>query len=283
MTLVGSPTVGDSVLGNLTGRVAVVTGGGAGIGRATAEAMARAGAAVVVADIDADAASVVALHISEVIGGRAIPSTVDVADEAQVEAMVGLAVRTFGGLHILLNNAAITAPDFLARETTVIDMDVEVWDRRMAVDLKGTMLGCKHAVPAMLAAGGGSIINMSSGAALAGGDTLVAYACAKAGIVALTIYVATAFGQQGIRCNAISPGVVMTQAVSAHLPPDVRDIMLQNHLSPRFGVPNDIANAVVFLASDSSAFINGQTISVDGGLSVHQPQLAQLRSLIQHP
>jgi len=278
-----SPNVNDSHRGNLTGRVAVVTGGGAGIGRASAEAMARAGAAVVVADIDANAASAVALHINEVIGGQAIPSTVDVADETQVAAMVGLAVHTFGALHILLNNAAITAPEFLARETTVIDMDVEVWDRRMAVDLKGTMLGCKHAVPAMLAAGAGSIINMSSGAALAGGDTLVAYGSAKAGVVALTMYVATAFGQQGIRCNAISPGVVMTQAVSAHLPPVARDIMLQNHLSPRFGVSDDIANAVVFLASDASAFINGQTICVDGGLSVHQPQLAQLRSLTQRP
>ena len=283
MSVSDSPNVNDSHQGNLTGRVAVVTGAGAGIGRASAEAMARAGAAVVVADIDADAASSVALHISEVIGGQAIPSTVDVANETQIAAMVDLAVYTFGGLHILHNNAAITAPDFLARETTVIDMDVDVWDRRMAVDLKGTMLGCKHAVPAMLAAGGGSIINMSSGAALAGGDSLVAYGCAKAGIVVLTKYVATAFGQQGIRCNAISPGVVMTQAVSAHLPPVARDIMLQNHLSPRFGAADDIANAVVFLASDASAFINGQTICVDGGLSVHQPQLAQLRSLTQRP
>jgi NAD(P)-dependent dehydrogenase (short-subunit alcohol dehydrogenase family) len=275
------PNVNDKH-GDLTGRVAVVTGAGAGIGRASAEAMARAGASVVVADIDADAARAVALHISKDIGGQAIPSIVDVADETQVSAMVGLAVSTFGGLHILHNNAAITAPEFLARETTVVDMDVDVWDRRMAVDLKGTMLGCKHAVPAMLAAGGGSIINMSSGAALAGGDTLVAYGSAKAGIVALTRYVATTFGQQGIRCNAISPGVVMTEAVNAHLPSEVQDIMAQNHLSPRFGVPNDVANAVVFLAGDGAAFINGQAICVDGGLSVHQPHLAQLRNLAQH-
>lgn len=120
-----------------------MSGAGADIGRATAEAMARAGAAVVVADIDDAAAHAVAVHINEGIGSSAIPCTVAVADETQVAEMVGSAVQTFGGLHIRHNNAGITAPEFLSRLTTVVDVDVEVWDRRTAVALKGTMLGCK--------------------------------------------------------------------------------------------------------------------------------------------
>jgi NAD(P)-dependent dehydrogenase (short-subunit alcohol dehydrogenase family) len=263
--------------GRVEDKVAIVTGGASGLGRATAETLAREGAAVVIADLAGDRADEVVAAI-EAAGGRAAAVRTDVSVEADVAAMVAFAVETFGALHVLHNNAAITDPAHQARDAGILDLDVDTWDRTMAVDLRSVMLGCKHAVPAMIAAGGGSIINTSSGAAFAGNTTLSAYAAAKGGLNSFTLSVATAFGKQGVRCNAVSPANIFSPSVQANVPAAVVEIFEQNVLLPRMGTPQDIANAVLFLASDESSFITGQVLRVDGGSLSHHPALAQLRA-----
>jgi len=166
---------------------------------------------------------------------------------------------------VLHNNAALTSPEVLARDTTVTEMSIEVWDRTLAVNLRSQMLTCKHAIPAMLQSGGGSIINMSSGAANIGDVTRVAYGVSKAGVQALTRYVATAHGKQGIRANAIVPGLVLTPAVTAQLPADMLAFYEETNLTPYVGLPEDLASVVVFLASDDARYVTGQMIAVDGG------------------
>jgi NAD(P)-dependent dehydrogenase (short-subunit alcohol dehydrogenase family) len=145
------------------------------------------------------------------------------------------------------------------------------------------MLGCKHAVPRMIASGGGSIINTSSNAALAGDLSLTAYAAAKGGINTLTLSVATAFGKQGVRCNTVSPAHIASPSLAANVAPAVADALLQQCLVARLGTPQDIANAVLFLASDESSFITGQVLRVDGGALSHLPYVAQRRSMPSGP
>jgi NAD(P)-dependent dehydrogenase (short-subunit alcohol dehydrogenase family) len=261
-------------VGLLEGKVAVVTGSASGIGRATAKLMAREGAKVVVADINDGGAEQVAVDI-RAGGGDAIAVATDVSREADVRAMVAAAVDTFGALHVLHNNAAITSADHLALDGTVVDMELDVWDRTFSVALRGAMLGCKHAVPRMIEAGGGSIVNTSSNSGLSGDLTLTAYSAAKAGINSLTLSVATAFGKQGVRCNAIAPGYIQTEA-SVAVPQELLGVFVSNNLLPRVGEPDDIANAVAFLASDRASFVTGQIIKVDGGQLSHLPHFAYL-------
>jgi NAD(P)-dependent dehydrogenase (short-subunit alcohol dehydrogenase family) len=264
-------------VGSLDGKVAIITGSASGIGRATARAMAREGAQVVVADVNGEGAERVAAEIRGA-DGDAIAVTTDVSSEDDVRAMVAAAVGTFGALHVLHNNAAITSGEHLAFDGTVVDMDLAVWDRTFSVALRGAMLGCKHAVPHMIAAGGGSIINTSSNSSLSGDLTLTAYSAAKAGINSLTRSVATAFGKQRVRCNAVAPGYIQTEA-SVAVPDELLDVFVRNNLLPRVGEPDDIANAVVFLASDLAAFVTGQVIQVDGGQLSHLPHFAHLLDL----
>ncbi|HEV7730578.1 MAG TPA: SDR family oxidoreductase [Candidatus Binatia bacterium] len=260
-------------MGRLAGRVAIVTGGAGGIGRATAIALAREGAQVVVADIDGDAATRVATEI----GAAATAIRVDVSEEPDVVAMIAVAVDTFGRLDVLHNNAALTAPDVLARDTVVTAMSLDVWERTLAVNLRSQMLACKHAIPAMLASGGGAIVNMSSGAANIGDVTRLAYGVSKAGVQALTRYVAVAHGKQGIRANAIVPGLIMTPAVTAQVPADMLAFFAADTLTPHLGQPEDIAATVVFLASDDARYITGQMITVDGGSATHGAHYARTR------
>jgi NAD(P)-dependent dehydrogenase (short-subunit alcohol dehydrogenase family) len=258
---------------HLDGKVAIVTGAGSGIGEATAELLASLGAKVVVADINPDSAARVVSQIKEK-GGAAISVQCDVAVEEEVVAMVNAAVTEFGALDILHNNAAITAVEHQSRDTNVVDMDVDVWDKTNAVILRGSMLGCKHAVPVMIAHGGGSIINMASISAVAGTLILIAYSAAKAGIPALTRSVATAYGKQRIRCNTIVPGMIMTPSVANVLTDEFREIVFKNNLVPWPGEAIDVANLVAFLASDASKYITGESIRIDGGVSAHQPMYA---------
>jgi len=265
-------------MGRVDGKVAIVTGSASGIGRATVERLAAEGAGVVVADLNRGGAEEVAAGIRE-RGGRAVAVTVDVSDEAQVRAMVKAAVDTYGALHILHNNAAITAADHMARDGDVVGMDIGVFEATVAVILKGALLGCKHAVPRMIEAGGGSIINMSSHSSLGGDLTLAAYSAAKGGVNSLTLSVATAYGKRGVRCNAISPSLIMTPSVAANVPDEIVRIMEKNTLVPRVGRPEDVANMVLFLASDESSFITGQVLRVDGGTLSHLPHLAHMMDL----
>ena len=252
----------------LKDKVAIVTGGGGGIGGATARALARAGAAVLVVDIDEAAAT----RVSEGIfttGGQAAAFRADLSDEGQVFDTIAAAVARFGRLDVLHNNAALTDSDFLTRDTGVTDLSLDVWERTMEVNLRSQMLMCKHAVPEMVRGGGGSIVNMSSGASLKGDRTRTAYGVSKAGVNALSMYVATSHGKQGIRVNTILPGLIITDAVRAHLDEKMLAGLGKAVLTPNVGQPEDIADVVVFLASDESRYITGQMIPVDGGMSAH--------------
>jgi NAD(P)-dependent dehydrogenase (short-subunit alcohol dehydrogenase family) len=252
----------------LAEKVAIVTGGGGGIGSATAHALAREGASVLVVDIDRSAAERVAEEIVG-SGGSALAFHADLSGETQVVATIAAATARFGRLDVLHNNAALTDADFLRRDTAVTELAVDVWERTMEVNLRSQMLTCKHAVPEMVRAGGGSIINMSSGASLKGDRTRTAYGVSKAGVNALTMYVATSHGKKGIRANTILPGLVVTDAVRAHLDEKVLAGLSKATLTPNVGQPEDIADVVVFLASDESRYITGQMIAVDGGMSAH--------------
>jgi NAD(P)-dependent dehydrogenase (short-subunit alcohol dehydrogenase family) len=262
----------------LDGRVAIVTGGASGIGRATCLALAACGASVVVADLNADGASKVAGEV-EARGGRAHAQKVDLGDEASIAAMIEAAVRVFGGLDVLHNNAADSDPALMAADGAIVDLTSEVWDRNMRINLRAPMLGCKYAIPQMIRRGGGSIINTSSASGLTGDVIRAAYAASKAGLGSLTQNVATQYGKQGIRCNAIAPGVIATPALEANVPKAAVDVYVDNTLTPRLGRPEDIAAVVVFLASDASAFITGQILSVDGGLLAHHTAMAGIRGL----
>lgn len=249
----------------LAGKVAIVTGAASGIGAGTARVLAAAGAAVVVADIDVERAEEQAATI-RAAGYRAAAIAADVSDEAAVERLVVETVATFGGLDVVHNNAAATALS-RAEPQLIADADPAQWDTTFRVNTTGAMLVIKHAIPPMLERGGGSIINMSSGAGQRGDLGHTAYAASKAAVVALTRYVATQYGKQGIRCNAISPGMIITPD-NVHIHGGrTSELMLRHHLTPRLGSPADIASAVLFLASDESGFITGQLICVDGGLS----------------
>lgn len=263
---------------SLKDKVAIITGAGSGIGRASAVQMSKLGAAVVVADIAEDRAATVAEEITRA-GGRAIACSVDVAEEDQIRQMVNRTVAQFGGVDILHNNAADVRPETYGRDTTVTDMETALWDSFMAINLRSVMLGCKWAIPEMLRRGGGSIVNTSSMAASAGQDVTVAYGVSKAGVNALTQYVATQYGKQGIRCNAIAPGYTLTNAGRA-APREFLDAYKRNTLTPYLGEPEDLANVAAFLASDASRYITGQIIAVDGGITAHTTTVAALRDLV---
>jgi NAD(P)-dependent dehydrogenase (short-subunit alcohol dehydrogenase family) len=264
----------DLTVGRLDGKVAIVTGGGGGIGGATARALAREGASVAVLDVDRGRADLVVQDITAA-GGAALAVHADLSEEAEVVAAVGSVASEFGRLDVLHNNAALTESDFLSHDTQVTELSIEVWERTMAVNLRSQMLTCKHAIPVMVENGGGSIINMSSGASLKGDRTRTAYGVSKAGVNALTMYVATSHGKKGVRVNTIVPGLIVTDAVRAHLTERMLAGLGKATLTPYVGEPDDVANLVVFLASDESRYITGQMIAIDGGMSAHVGSAAQ--------
>lgn len=262
---------------SLKDKVAIVTGAGSGIGRASALRMAQLGASVTVADIDLERATTVAKEITD-LGGQAIAHQVDVANESQIVGMVNATVEHFGGLDVLHNNAADVRPETYGRDLTVTEMDTALWDSFMAINLRSVMLCCKWGIPEMLKRGGGAIVNTSSLAASSGQDTTVAYGVSKAGVNTLTQYVATQYGKQGIRCNAIAPGYTLTAAGRA-APREFLEVYEKNTLTPYLGEPEDLANVAAFLASDQSRYITGQIIAVDGGISAHATIMAAMRDL----
>jgi len=255
-------------MGRLDGKVAIVTGGGGGIGAATCRTLAREGAAVMVVDINEAAA---ALVVEEVVGsgGSAKLLVGDLSGETAAVWAVSMTVEAFGRLDILHNNAALTDSEALSKDTAVTEMTVEVWEQTMAVNLRSQMLMTKHAIPEMVRHGGGSIINMSSGAAFKGDRTRTAYGVSKAGVHALTMYSATSHGKEGIRVNTVVPGLIITDSVKAHLTEKMLAGLSKVPLTPHLGEPSDIADLVLFLASDESRYITGQMIVIDGGMSAH--------------
>jgi NAD(P)-dependent dehydrogenase (short-subunit alcohol dehydrogenase family) len=265
--------------GQVAGKVAMVTGSASGIGAETARWLAREGAQVMVADIHLDGARQVAEAI-RAAGGKAAAVHMDLRDAGSIEAALAACIETFGGLDVLHNNAADTRLSS-THDGPLETLDVKVWDDLMAANLRGTMLATKGALPLMRRRGGGSIIMTSSGSAQAGMLTATAYGVGKAALDGLVRYVATQHGKQGIRCNAIAPGLIVTPSTEqTYAASDLGRVMLDHHLTPRLGKPEDIAAMVVFLASDASAFINGQVINVDGGLLAHQPFTADFSRVV---
>lgn len=258
----------------LTGRVAIVTGAGTGIGAATAARMVQEGARVVLADINLDAAERVADELAQ-RGGAVAARRFDLMEEDSISALIEWTVETFGTLNILHNNAADTRPDHVAADLAIADMTAETWDRAFQANTRGTMLMIKHAVPPMQRAGGGSIINTSSGTSQMGDLLRSAYGASKAAIDCLTRYAAAQYGRYAIRCNAVLPGLTVTPTVRAVIPAEhIRQI--QGHsLLPYLGRPEDLAAAVTFLASDDARNITGQIISVDGGYTSHMPHVGE--------
>ena len=265
-------------MSELSGKTAMVTGGASGIGAATARALAEAGAKVAVADLDAAGAEEVAGSLREA-GAEAIAVGVDISDEEQVAAAVEETVRQLGGLDVLHNNAAVLSPDHLTRDGAIHELELGLWERTMAVNLRGYFLCTKHALPHMLERAAGVIVNTASGAGIVGEGVRPAYGVSKAGVIGFTRNVAAQYGKRGIRCVAIAPGMIVTPAVDT-VPKTLVENMLRHHLTPRLGLPEDVANLVVFLASDRAGFITGVTIAVDGGFTVHSPTWADEMALL---
>lgn len=257
-------------MSTLEGLVAVVVGAANGIGRVTALMLAQRGASVVLADLSVSGGLAECADDIAAAGGRAILAEVDHTDEAQVEALAARAVAAFGKINILVNNAAGTSPEFQANDGDVVTMSADLWDRAMAVNLRGPMLCCKHVVPHMIAAGYGSIINTSSGVVLRGDSVRTAYSAAKMGVNSLTMDVATAYGKRNVRCNAVVPGLILTEGLRKVLTPAQIEGFAGQNLTPFVAGPEDIAEVTCFLASPASRYITGQLITVDGGRSVHQ-------------
>lgn len=246
----------------LAGKVVVVAGGGAGLGAAAALRLGAEGASVVVGDIAGARAVEVAARIVEA-GGRAVAQGFDVADEAQVEALTGLAVETYGGLDGMVFGAADMS--LVPRDGNALEVELSVFDAVLASHLRGQLLCVRAALPRLLDRGGGALVFMSSVAAFSPAPRLAAYSAAKAGINALMRHVATTWGKAGVRANALAPGLVVTERMAALRSEGALQAMLDLTPSPRNGAPDDIAGATAFLISDDGAWINGQVLSVDGG------------------
>jgi NAD(P)-dependent dehydrogenase (short-subunit alcohol dehydrogenase family) len=250
--------------GRLAGKVALITGAGSGIGRVAAIRFAAEGARVVVADFDerGGSATVEAVRAER---GEAEFTRVDVSRAADVEAMIAFAEQRFGALHVLFNNAGI----FPDEDGSVLDTDEATFDRVIGVNLKGVFFGCKYGIPALLRAGGGSVINTASFVAVMGSATAQsAYTASKGGVLALTREIAVEFARRGIRANALCPGPVNTPLLQNLLAdPTARARRIVHLPMGRLAEAAEVANAALFLASDESSYVNGATFLVDGGTS----------------
>lgn len=244
----------------LDDQVAIITGAASGIGQATAELFALEGAHVFVADLNDDRGESVVAQIVQG-GGDAYFVHTDVASPDSVQELIGRALSQFGRVDILHNNA-YWAPNY----RPLGDTTLEEWDRAIAVSLTGVFLGCKFALPSMLAQGKGNIINTASAAAISASPKFAAYMAAKGGVVQLTRSVAYDYGKDGIRCNCICPGLIETPALMPLLAdPDRRSWLMSKLLVDFTGKPLDIANAALFLATEESRYMTGQTLIIDGG------------------
>jgi NAD(P)-dependent dehydrogenase (short-subunit alcohol dehydrogenase family) len=247
--------------GRVADKVCVVTGGASGIGLATARALAAEGGRVALADIDEAAAG----RAAGELGDNATAFAVDVTDEASVERLYAGVVERFGRLDVCHNNAGILLPG----DTDPVATTLDTWNRLIAVNLTGVFLCMRHQIPHLLASGGGSIVNTASFVAVMGAATpQIAYSASKGGVLSMSREVAAVYARQGIRCNAVCPGPVDTGMVGTFLTDETEWQRRAVHLPDgRFGKPEEIAQAVVYLASDESSWTNGTAFMVDGGIS----------------
>jgi 3-oxoacyl-[acyl-carrier protein] reductase len=244
---------------DLTKKIAVVTGGAQGIGRAVAETLARRGAHVVVADLQMEKAETVAQEISASTGNRAIAVQVDVSDSASAQAMIDAAIAEFDRVDILVNNAGIT------RDNLIMRMSEDEFDLVININLKGAFNCTKAVIRKMMKQRSGRVINMASVSGVTGQAGQTNYSSSKAGLIGFTKALAKEVGSRGITVNAVAPGFIET-ALTVDLPEDIKKMGIKMTPLGRFGQPQDVANAVAFLASDEAAFITGEVLTVDGGL-----------------
>jgi NAD(P)-dependent dehydrogenase (short-subunit alcohol dehydrogenase family) len=243
----------------LEGKVAIITGASRGIGAATARAFVAAGAAVALAARDEAALATLTKELTH-NGGRAIAVPTDVGDPVAVEGLVATTVRVFGRLDLAFNNAAGGGQP----PTQLADLPVEAYDSAIAITLRGVFLSMKYEIPAMLEAGGGAIVNMSSTAGLQGVGGLAGYVSAKHGVIGLTRTAALDYADLGVRVNAVAPGPILTENLERAGPEAQRQAALAMPMR-RIGKPEEVANTVVWLCSDLATFITGETIVIDGG------------------
>lgn len=248
----------------LDGKVALITGGGSGMGRIASELFASEGARVLLTDVNDVAGAATAASI-RAAGAEARFVHADVSREEEASAMVDAAVDTFGGLNILYNNAGVMLPD----DGSVHRVSEDIWDLTLAVNVKGVAFGCKFGVPAMIAGGGGSIINVASFVAWMGAATSqTAYTASKGAVLAMTREIAVEYARQGIRCNALCPGPIETPLLMELLSTEEKRQRRLVHIPMgRLGQAEELAKAALFLASDDSSYMTGASLIVDGGLT----------------
>lgn len=252
----------------LEGKAVVVTGAAGNLGSACARVIAGEGARVLATDLAGTGLDEVAGSI-RAAGGEIVAHPADLSSESDIAGLMATAVETLGGIDALVNVAALMQG--IQQDGDLLAMDADYWDRALAINLRGTMLACKHAIPAMLARGGGAIVTFGSTAGTRGDIGLFAYSATKAALASLARSIAASYGKQGIRANCLCPGNVWTEQTRDGMPPDMLDMMARTRLTPRMGLPADIGNMAAFLISDRAEYVTGQTIMVDGGGTSHQP------------
>ncbi len=251
-------------MGRLDGKVALITGSASGMGKVASSLFAREGAKVVLSDVSDEAGEATAREILA-SGGEAVYVHADVSKETDAKAMVDDAVERFGSLHVLYNNAGIMLGDDGSVDTT----SEEIWDRTLAINVKGVAFGCKYGVPAIIAAGGGSIINVASFVAWVGAATSqTAYTSSKGAVLAMTREIAVEYARRGVRCNALCPGPIETPLLMQLLSDEAKKQRRFVHIPMgRLGQAEELAKAALFLASDDSSFMTGASLIVDGGIT----------------
>lgn len=258
---------------DLSGKVIIVTGAGGNLGGCMASMLASRNARLVLSDINEDAGARRCDQIRSQ-GGQAVVHVTDVTKEDDLRGLMDFAVGEYGGIDVLVNNAGLIGQE---HQTRLAELEAELWDLTLGVNLKSVFMASKAALPHLIKRGGGAIINISSDASLSGYLTSSAYAASKGGVNTLTQYIATQYGKDNIRCNAVLPGIHLSEEAIARTPKESLDKLAEHCMLPRLGTPADIAKIVAFLASDDAYYITAQLIQVDGGLLDHAPQMAEAR------